>query len=155
MLASTDTVSQNPQYLSRQKQLNRSLAEKQRNPTSPRAQASERGSYLRVRGREAFAEATTRFRPCEIQASGPDGGRISHCAFASSPVQEASSRTTEVSGHESIDSSFLAWHGQPVRHSATRDRFVRHRRHVSPCRQSHALWASSRLRGLGRTMETS
>ncbi|KAK1134614.1 hypothetical protein K0M31_007396 [Melipona bicolor] len=74
--------------------MNPNLAEKQRTRgeriVSPRTEG----------GGEAFAEATTRFRSCKIQASGPDGGRISHCAFASSPVQEASSRTTEtVHGH--------------------------------------------------------
>lgn len=58
---------------------------------------------------EAFAEATARFRSHEIQASAPNGGRISHCTVASKPrFGSCVCRTTEVSGHESIDSSFLA-----------------------------------------------
>lgn len=78
---------------------------------------------------EAFAEATARFRSHEIQASAPNGGRISHCTLASKPrFGSCVCRTTEVSGHESIDSSFLAQHAHPPpsggQHSATRDRLV-------------------------------
>lgn len=55
---------------------------------------------------------------------------------------EASSGTPEVSGHESIDSSFLAWHGQPgnIRVHTTAPSSSLTSPHG---RQSHALWDSA------------
>lgn len=69
-----------------------------------------------------------------------------HTAHSGRARPEASSRTPEASGHESIDSSFLPWHGQPASirlHATSSSDTDATRRDVSVHRQILCIMAIS------------